>query len=792
MSNIPLKPFQEKAISDLRKQFLELWQTGNKRLPLVFKSPTGSGKTIMVAQFIRDLSGDPQFDVDKAYLWFSFSGDSYEQSKNKLFDYYGGAGEISLLDLNDLNKEKLEKNNVFFINWQKIKDSTKDGRKLRRESEHTPDNLGLFDGFIKKTQEEGRELILIIDEAHRDSETELADELIDLIDPRIIFKITATPQKEPSYTDVTHKRAGFVEVERDAVVEAGLIKEKIITQTKEDLEKVHKKEMDQDLMLLELAYAKREELKTLYKELGLDINPLVLIQLPNDDKARKETLDKSKEDIVKEYLISKKVNNLHVATWLEGKKENLEDITQNDSEVCFMVFKQAPATGWDCPRAAILVMYREIQNPIFHTQIVGRILRMPEAKHYAKPDLNIGYLYTNYARNTIQLPDNKQGKNKPYVFVSTRKKGVKAIVLESIFMGRTDYNDLGDSFQAAFNVVTNKYFGIELNDDKKTRTAKVKAKNVDLDDYTVENRLIVDAEIENYDNFVQEIREKGLDLNQETSNSDIQRMYNLLCFNSIAKQEEENKKFAPERSWGKLKTALNVWFSYTVDLPRDIYYRIILKDLLKPDSVLKIVISQALEQYRPIRRVEIHKKESRSKRVEELEIPRPSSFYTDDCEVLDQIEGVELKHCAVEPFYMAKAYNGKANELNFIKYLEAKKGKIDWWYKNGSTGSEHFSIPYENPNEQKKELFYPDWIVKLKTGKVLIVDTKGGITASEPKTKWKAEALQQWFKEKNKDKNIFKGGIVVNSSDIWKLNNSESYSYNEQLTGWKILNDLFE
>lgn len=787
MKIIHLKPFQEEAVRQLRKQFLELWKNTNRRLPLIFKAPTGSGKTIKVAQFLKDISSDPQFNVDKAFLWFSFSEESYIQSKNKLFDYYGGANELNLLDLNDLGNGKLEKNNIFFINWQKIKSSTKEGRKLRKPTEYTYGDDGVFDEFIKRTQEDDRELILIIDEAHRDTDTELADDLIELINPRIILKITATPKNEPSASDVLQKRAGFVEVLREDVIEAGLIKEKIITQTREDLDKLTKKEIDQDLILLELAFNKRLELLKEYKELGLNINPLVLIQLPNDDRARKETLDKSKLEIVKYFLRDKGVDEKDIAIWLSEKKENLEEINQNDSLVSFLVFKQAAATGWDCPRASILVMFREIKSPVFHTQTVGRILRMPEAMHYSKPNLNIGYLYTNYERNQIQLPDNKQGKNKPFIFESKRKEGIKPIILQSTFLGRADYNDLGDSFQITFKEVADKYFDISEKESAEEIKRKINSKGLEIQTAKVENKLIVNAEIEDYDNFVKEIRDKGEDLNEETSKNDIERMYNLLCFNIIAKQEEENKKFAPERSWGKLKTALNVWFIENLQEKRSAYYTIIVNDLLNQDSILRKVIAEALEKYRPIRQDEVKKSELRARRIEELNIPRPILFFTDDYEEIKC-----LNKNAMTPLYIGKNYTGKKNETKFIQYIESKN--VDWWYKNGSYGSEHFTIPYYDEVEKKEKSFYPDWIIKIKNG-ILILDTKQGLsgTAGSPDTKRKAEALQKWIKEKNEKENKyqFKGGIISKVSEIWKINNNEEYNVDSNYKEWKDLSEIF-
>jgi len=773
-----LKPFQEEAISRLRKSFLELWKTGAYKIPLVFKSPTGSGKTIMMAQFLKDLTGDPQFNVDKAFLWFTFNQESYEQSKKKLFDYYGGASELDLLDLNDLNRGKLEKNNVFFINWQKIKDSTKDGRKLRRDNEQ-----GLtFDNFIKATQEDNRELVLIVDEAHRDKETGLADEIVDLVKPKIVIEITATPKNEKEIkSKAFDKKAGFIEVDRKDVIEAGLIKEKTVTQTKEDLDKLAKEGLDQDVLLLELAYQKRLELKARYEKLDRDINPLVLIQLPNDDKATKESLNQTKLEIVKGFLREKGVDDSKISIWLSEKKENLELIEKNNSPVEFLIFKQAAATGWDCPRADVLVMFREIKTAIFHTQTLGRILRMPEAVHYPIPELNIAYLYTNYERNQIIDKSNEIGSNKPAIYDSFRKKEIKEIfTLDSIYMSRTDYNDLGDSFQETFKELADKFFKIKKEDSQKIRESNID-KELNIKDLSVENTLIVGAEIEDYDNFVNNIKESGEDLSLESSKNDLERIYNLICFNLISQQEDEDRKFAPERSWGKVKTALNVYFSNNTKLNRSDYYKLIVKDLLKADSKLRNILNESLYRYRPIRELEVQRKARRSSRKIELEIPPKHLKFTDD------YEEIKVEKSALEPFYLQKEYLGSVNEKKFVKYLESKE-KIEWWYKNGDFGSEFFAIPYYNKQEKKERMFYPDWIVRT-NNRLLFLETKAGDTAESLDTKYKGEILHKWLKSQ---KHGFAGGIVVEDGGVWKINTKEKYNSDRKSKDWDNLDFYFK
>lgn len=751
-----LKPFQETAVANLKNEFLSLWKLPNQNIPLVFKSPTGSGKTIMLAQFLRDIVSDPRFEGnDVAFVWFSFSEDSYQQSKKKLFDYYGGASELDLIDLNDLSRGKLNKNNVFFINWQKIKGKTKDSRKLRRENEQ-----GLtFDNFINETHEDGRKIVVIIDEEHIGSDTELALEVVDgLIKPKITLRVSATPKYIPTRADT----AGYIEVKRSEVVEAGLIKEKIIFQTKEDLGRKDIKQLDQDDLLLELAYDKRLELIKLYKDLKAEVNPLVLIQLPNDDQATKETGGTTKQEIVTEYLKRKGVKETEIAVWLSQDKINLDDIERNTSPVSFLLFKQAAATGWDCPRAGILVMFREIKNPTFAIQTVGRILRMPLGVHFAHPELNLGYLYTNYKRNEVLAEYAKsKTENQPAINGSYRKKSIKPIKLESVFMTRADYNDLGDSFQETFKEVADK---------------KLDLKNLDLKPH-VTNGLIVGVEIDDYDNFTKELLTEGSSHDQEMSRHDLERLYNLLCFKIIAKQIDENRKFAPERSWGKLKTALNIWLMGKLGASRLDAYKIIVNDLVSSAGALAPVIGDALLKYRPKREQEVNKKSSRLKRVENIEIPREALFFTDQYEVL------ETKKSALEPFWIEKDYTGRANEEAFVKFLESPKNKsVVWWYKNGDLGSEYFSISYYNPDENKEKLFYPDWIVQTKET-VYILDTKAGITAESNDTRYKAEALQAWLKGKKG----FAGGIAVQDGpNGWKINKSVKYSYDSSLKGWEV------
>jgi Cdc6-like AAA superfamily ATPase len=92
MRQITLKPFQEQALENLTDEFLHKWKKESSQT-IRFQAPTGSGKTVMMAQFVKELVNDPRLtEANLAFLWVSIGGskdgDLASQSKKKFIEYY--------------------------------------------------------------------------------------------------------------------------------------------------------------------------------------------------------------------------------------------------------------------------------------------------------------------------------------------------------------------------------------------------------------------------------------------------------------------------------------------------------------------------------------------------------------------------------------------------------------------------------------------------------------------------------------------------------------------------------
>lgn len=786
--------FQEQAVEKLLSQFKALWKQPQRQIPITLKAPTGSGKTYMTEKFICELTKQPDWVQDVAFVWITFSDDLAMQSRDKFMDYFPTSLPGRLLTIQDFQQGAMRERDILFMNWQKLVSRSAENRVLRRpDDERNEKESGFyFEDVVELTHKEGREFILIIDESHKNVTDAAVRDVINPIDPKIILKVSATPESEPTTSDVNNLRAGFVEVDRQDVIDAGMIKRELVCQTEEDIKKRGNEDLDE--LLLDLAMERRKMLVEDISKFGMNVNPLVIIQLPNNSSV--DANDQTKEEIVTDYLTSHGVQPSRIAKWFtnEKKPSGLED---NDSPYDYLLFKMAAGTGWDCPRAQVLVMLRDIQSETFQTQTIGRIVRIPARGVQGSEVFQTGYIYTNYSRKAVLNGDYKEPGNKPKVNVAENVLGRETIIdelLQSEYMSRVDYGDLGQSwgFQQCLVKTFNDYFGITEEDmfDAVVKD-KLRAKHLQIVP-RLEQQIVVNARFKDLDQI--SFHFNGNDMSREVSRNDVQKLFSKICVDLLREQTDDDAKIANiARSFGTLKSALRLWFrAYAFrEEDDDTRYRIFLADALNKgeSSIFRYLVTQTLKAHFPMREENIRKRREEAEQQETTTFKILKTYaYSDD------YEGLDMERCLFKPFYIRKNYDGRDNELKFAKYLD-KQECIEWWMKNGDSGRDWLSIRYFNETTQRKELFYPDWIYKKKDGTVGIWDTKGGQTASSVETKNKAEELQRHIKILNshdREGIRYEGGIVIEANAMWYCNSHDEYQFVQGSTeDWRNMNEVF-
>lgn len=785
--------FQVHAVEQLLSQFKECWKQPQYQIPITFKAPTGSGKTYMTEKFICELSKQPDWVQDVAYVWITFSDDLAMQSRDKFMEYFPTSLPGRLLTIQDFQQGALKERDIIFLNWQKLVSKAAENRVLRRpdDKRNEKESGFYFEDVVEMTHAEGREFVMIIDESHKNVTDAAIRDVIAPINPKIILKVSATPENEPTYSDVQNHKAGFVEVKRQDVIDEGMIKRELLCQTEEDIKDKGNKDLDD--LLLDLAMERRKMLVDDINKFGMKVNPLVIIQLPNNTSV--DTSDQTKEEVVTEYLVSNGVDPERIAKWFSHEKKPV-DLEDNNSPYDYLLFKMAAGTGWDCPRAQVLVMLRDIQSETFQTQTIGRIVRIPVRGVPGTEVFQTGYIYTNYSRKAVLDGDYKESGNKPKVNIAENVLGEEIVIdelLQTEYMSRVDYGDLGKSweFQQCLIKTFNDYFGITGSDMFDEIKEKLKKKHLQIVP-RLEQQIVVNAQFKDLDQISFEFN--GNDMTRDVSRHDVQKLFSKICVDLLRDQTDDNSKIANiARSFGILKSALRLWFkSYAFkEEDDDARYRIFLADICNKgdNSIFRKLVTQTLKNHYPLREkyIRMRREEAEKQETTTFKIQKIYAYS-------ESYEALEMKRCLFKPFYIGKEYKGRDNELLFAKYLDSQDC-IEWWMKNGDTGKDWLSIRYYNEETNKTDLFYPDWIYKKNDGTIGIWDTKGGQTASSTETKNKAEQLQKYIKNLNghdREGIRYEGGIVIQANSMWYYNSNDKYNYTEGSTdGWNHMNDIF-
>src|SRR3989338_866064 len=639
--NINLKQYQETAVGELIATIKTLLTKEGEKKVCVFQAPTGSGKTLMTAKFIEEIIKELP-ETDLCFVWVSIGkGELHLQSKHSLEQVFGGAPRVSLVEEEFTGgRERIVRNEVVVVNWEKLRSKDratgdwknilmKDGEKLN------------FRDVLAKTREQ-RRVILIIDESHIGATAERTNELRDEINADVILEMSATPKIKPDPRDLARGTSGYVFVEPKDVIDEGMIKKELIINEK--IDEITDDEADSQEVVLQTAYKKRLELKKLFEKENVNINPLVLVQIPTAE-AGEDKIKAVRKFLADKSITERKdgVGNGKLAIWLsEQKSETLDWVSEPDNEIEFLIFKQAIDTGWDCPRAHILVKFRESHSETFEIQTVGRILRMPEQKHYASEDLNIGYIYTNV--QSIIVKKEEYNPNIIKHLKGIRKNCYKDIKLPSYYRSRVDYGDITSSFDPVFEKITCDEFGITKKEFFDQNKKLLEKNGIVLDLKKYQQEIIKDAKIEgqSFDEIEGKIdSEQKARLN--IAGNDLQAIFEQIIKDNLG--SFRNIK----RSVPKVKTTIYVWFQkYLGSKDWDEEAMMVQKIFVHNGNkvTFKNILSRAVEEYRSVREKKIAKRASESEQFYDFDVPK-ESFYNQHTD-----ETVETKNYVCEPCYL--------------------------------------------------------------------------------------------------------------------------------------------
>lgn len=723
-----LKNYQSTNSQKIKNGFNEIFEfnsTNDSAERILFVAPTGSGKTIIVSDAIKQFNNENIEKYDYTFVWISIgSGNLHIQSKEKVQKYISNELDTKIIDSENISNigDRLLSSCIYFVNWESLNNKDKTSGEfsniIMKDSEKTN-----FQDIIHKTHAFGTKIILIIDESHRNANTTTSKELIEFISPKIILEMTATPN---GTTDYVKK----IKITIEECIKEEMIKNEIL------INNFNNKKPSDSTDIIRQAISKRTELECKYKMLKINVNPLLLIQIGDGDEGKQQL------DIINEVLKELNYDQNKIAKWFANQYENLENISVNDCKTEILIFKQAVATGWDAPRSQVLLKLRNSKEPnlIFELQTMGRILRMPEQKYYKDEILNKAYVYCE-SDNISVTSDVEKGANILKTKHSIINKIFKNSLIEipSEYKRRVDYGDITSELikkhlkKNSVEIIPATIYDLEDRSKYFQKEYNSKVTFEILNNYTIETPDVLnDLEINDKGKLKINIPERLIDL----------------YFERYLRSLIGDFGFASVRSFPVLKNAIFEIFykEFNIKLPS------MVKKYILANKKLNEYLAKSVYDYKEEKEIEIEKKEK--------DAVEKSIFTISDEYFPDNYEKMVFKKNIYEIAYLKP--NRSQIEKDFEQFLD-KHSKVKYWYKNGDNSKIYFGINYQKDGIQRT--FYPDFIVLFNDNSIGIYDTKLGFTTTDESCTEKYNGLKNYSSKYAKElKNIIRFGLVSYNS----------------------------
>lgn len=412
-----LKDYQEDAVRDVLvnlKKASKRWLEDGDKHAFSLTATTGAGKTVMAAAVFEALfHGDDNFDFEPdagaVVIWFSDDPSLNEQTKYRLLE---ASDRVSPSDLvvvqNTFNRESFEPGKIYFLNTQKLSKNSLlvrgadiDDEGYSKSGQQVMPDLRAFtiwDTIQNTINDPSLTLILVLDEAHRGmgagskqgEKTTIVKRLINGMGNvpgiPVAWGISATVERFNDAISGMQGRATLPNVVVDSakVQASGLLKDTIILDVPGETGQF-------DTVLVRRGIDKLKEISTMWaayhQEQGDvdEVLPLMVLQVPNtpDHNEIGRALDTIYErwPDMAEDAIAHVFGDHTTQTFGRYSVPYISpERVQEYTWVRVLIAKDAISTGWDCPRAEVMVSFRPAKDRTHITQLLGRMVRTPLAR----------------------------------------------------------------------------------------------------------------------------------------------------------------------------------------------------------------------------------------------------------------------------------------------------------------------------------------------------------------------------------------------------------------------------
>lgn len=752
MIQIQLKQFQQNAIDKILEQF----EDPNGTQKMLVKAPTGSGKTITLIGLIERMKAD--YPRKYVYCWLTpGKGELEEQSEEKMRRF---SPTLRTGNLNDVLTSGFDTDTTYFINWESI---TKKGNRAIKESERK----SLYTQ-IAIAHTNGLEFIVLIDEEHQNNTTKARD-VIDAMSPIREIRVSATPDL----------RRG---IDSYIIPEEVVIAEQLITKAlyiNRDLSVgLLKDENDELRLLIDKADEMRRLILQAYKKQGEDINPLVLVQFPSLSDSMITRVEKllelkgytydnqmvaswfSVENNADKSMHSKKLGKINV-----GEVNDINSITHNGAKPCFLLFKQALATGWDCPRAKVLVKLRDNMNETFEIQTLGRLRRMPKAVHYGNDLLDCAYLYTLDEKYKEAVINDGAGYEVRRVFLKPEAKSIK--IYKEYIDNDHNHVDMKVARKLLYTYFMDKFNLVSLvqnpNGEKyniNTLTAHGFVFGTKLIRKFLNGRFRTLAEVMNANS------ESAVKFEVNTHTHGLLLRHEIGRFSKILGLDYDNTKRLVKTLFMSGQASRTSLAYKVISLELREFYAFIInnKDLIYAALVDFEKKSQSRSQQPQQNQIFVDIKEQVSSILSEEIYP-----------IIPEVDSINFVKNVYNSYDSSMLDFRSTPEKLFEKYCETLRS-IKFIYKNGDKGVNYISMVYQMALGKARS-FYPDYLIQMHDGTIWIIETKGGETKTgqdkniDVEAKHKFESLVAYSKKYNLKHGFVRdrdSDLYINISDHWE------------------------